>query len=149
WILRALSVTAGLSGRLDEAEELSRQAMGMFVELGDPLGLLIVSYDQAMAALLRGDYARARALFDEPVARARQVGGLMFVSVVVGLGILELRERRYAEAEAVFVEMLECSVDRGLIMFLALSLRGLAATAMAGGRIGSASRMLGAADRID
>jgi tetratricopeptide (TPR) repeat protein len=149
WLVRALSLVAGLSRRDDEADALSQQAMETFVALGNPQGMLIVSFDQAMGALLRGDYARARPLFEQPVVQARLHPSDHSPSILVGLGILELREQRYAEAEPLFVEILEWSMGRGFRMHLALALRGLAATAVAGGRVEPAVRMLGAADRID
>jgi len=70
-------------------------------------------------------------------------------SVLLDVGILELRERRFAEAGTVFVETLECGLRRGLRPHVALSLRGLAGTAAAAGALEAAARMLGAAETIE
>ena len=149
WSVRALSLIAGLRGDHAESDALSIQAMEMFRELGDVRAQFLIGPDRAMAAVLLGEYGRARALLNESVAQARGLSEDHLENTLVGLGILELRERRYAEAESVFVEILESSLRRGRRMHIALSLRGFAAIAAAAGRPESAGRMLGAADRID
>jgi tetratricopeptide (TPR) repeat protein len=149
WSVRVLSLIALLRGEHAEADALSSQAMEMFRELGDMRAQVLTGPDRAMAALRLGEYGRARALLNESVAQARGLSEDHLENTLVGLGILELRERRYAEAESVFVEILESSLRRGRRMHIALSLRGIAAIAAAGGRPESAGRMLGAADRID
>jgi predicted ATPase/class 3 adenylate cyclase len=149
WIVRTLGLIALLRGQNEEFEALSAQAIEMFRELGDTRALVLASSDPAMAALLRGDTVRARALLDENIAEAREFGEDYLALTLVTLGILELREQRIPEASAVFVELLDYSVRRGLRMHVALSLRGFAAIAFAGGRLETAARLVGAADRID
>jgi predicted ATPase/class 3 adenylate cyclase len=149
WSVRALSLIAGLRGENDEADALSQQAMEMFRELGDVRAQLLIAPDRALAAMLRGDYARARGLLDESVAQARGQSPDHLANTLVAVGILELLECRHAEAEAAFVEVLEYSLRHGRRTHVGLSLRGLAAGAAAQGRLEPAARMLGAADRID
>ena len=149
WIVRTLSLIALLRGQDEESDALSAQAVEMFRELGDTRALVLAASDPALAALLRGDTVRARALLDRSVAQAREFGEDYLALTLVALGILELREDRVSEASAVFVELLDYSVRRGLQMHVALSLRGFAAIAFAVERVETAARLVGAADRID
>src|SRR4051794_8475740 len=149
WIVRTLSLIALLRGQDEEFDALSAQTVEMFRQLGDTRALVLAASDPAMAALLRGDTVRARVLLDEGVAQARAFGEDYLALTLVALGILELREDRLPEASAAFLELLEYSVRRGLRMHVALSLRGFAAIALAGDRLETAARLVGAADRID
>jgi predicted ATPase/class 3 adenylate cyclase len=149
WSIRALSLIAGLRGENDRADALSQQAMDMFRELGDTRAQLLIAPDRALAAILRGDFVRARALLDESVAQARGRSPDHLANTLVAVGILDLLELRHAEAEAAFAEVLEYSLGHGRRTHVGLALRGFAAGAAARGLLEPAARMLGAADRID
>src|SRR5262249_46213401 len=113
WSIRALSLIAGLGGRHEEALALSNQAMEMFRELGETGARGLVRSDQAMAALVRGAHDRARALLEDAIAEARGGNPDHLDNTLIGLGILELREQRLAEAASIFVDVLESSLARG------------------------------------
>jgi predicted ATPase/class 3 adenylate cyclase len=150
WTVRNLSHVAAELGRPDEADSLSERAGEMFAEIGDRYGAFKVAHDRAIFALQRGDYARARRVLDETVAAARESeDDLSLANMLLDVGILELRERRYTEAVPAFIESLERGLRRGFRLHVALSLRGLAATAATAGRIEHAATMLGAAERIE
>jgi ATP/maltotriose-dependent transcriptional regulator MalT len=149
WIVRSLSGLAELRGDADEASSLSEQAAAMFHELGDVPGMLRVAQDRALFCVRRGDYGRARALLRENVAQARELDEHQLATFLIDVGMLELREHRYAEAVPIFLESLERALERSLRVHVAVSLRGLAATAAADGQLDAAARMLGTAGRID
>jgi hypothetical protein len=122
----------------------------MFRALDDKLGAVVVAHGQAMRRLHRGEYGAARPLLLEAVALARVLGMDEYLEgALLDLGILELRERRFAESTECFVEVLERSTGRGLRTFLAYSLRGIAATAAVRGHLEAAAQLLGAAGRIE
>ncbi len=149
-IVRFLSVIADMSGDDTEADSLAEQAEAMFRELGDRRGAFMVSSDRAIFMLRRGDYSRARELLNESIAWARASGSdYDLLPVLLDLGILELRERRHADAVTLFAEGLNIGVKQGLLHAISQSLRGLAATEAAGGQLDAAARMIGAAERID
>ena len=67
----------------------------------------MVSHDQATSRLQRGDYAAPGRSSTRASPRARELGTTsLSAGVLLDVGILELRERRYAEARA-FAESLE------------------------------------------
>ena len=149
-IIRFLSVIADMGGDDTEADSLAEQAEAMFRELGDRRGAFLVSSDRAIFMLRRGEYSRAREALNESIAWARESGREYdLLPVLLDLGILEVRERRHADAVTLFAESLTVGLRQGLLHSIALSLRGLAATAAADGQLDAAARMLGAAERID
>jgi tetratricopeptide (TPR) repeat protein len=150
WALRQLGVLAELGGEHERADALYDEAAAIFSELGGMRGLQTVTHDQGTNALGCGDYARARALLEESLARSRALGSAQSVaSVGLDLGILARRERRYDDATALFVEGVEGALRHGERIDIALSLRGLAATAVVSGELERAARMIGAAEAIE
>jgi hypothetical protein len=128
---------------------LSRQAVEMFRALNDERILAWLRHDQAIFALRRGNYSHARALFDAYVSRARELAyDHDLASALLDVGILELSERRHAQAVPVFAECLECALELGLRMHVAMSLRGFAAATAGLGEHEPAARLLGSADRL-
>src|SRR5262249_20242133 len=90
-----------------------------------------------------------RALLEACASRARELGlDFDLVCALLDIGILELAERRYAQAVTVFVESLERARGRGLRTHVAMSLRGLAAATAGHGELEAAARLLGSADRL-
>jgi len=148
WALRQLGVIAQLAGDLDEARVRYDGAAALFRELDEPQGMRIVAHDLGCLAIERGDYASARALLDEALARAQaldwEVG-----ATALELGILALREQRYDESLPLFVESLESALKYGRRPVIPPSLRGIAASAVARGDLEPAARMLGAAEGIE
>ena len=121
----------------------------MFRELGNKRHMMLVAHDQAIFSLRRGDYGHARSLLDACVSAWRELGNEQNLAwALLNVGILELRERRYADAVAPFAESLECALGRGLRIHLAVSLRGLAGAAAGRGELEPAARLLASADRM-
>jgi predicted ATPase/DNA-binding SARP family transcriptional activator len=150
WIVRALSHVVAERGEIDEADALSEEAETMFRELGDTRREFIMAHDRAIFALRLGDNARARTLLDQSLDRVREAGDeLGLLNMLVDVGILELRERQFADAVKVFLECLERADKHGLRVHVGMSLRGLAAGAVAGGDLQAGARLLGAADKRD
>jgi tetratricopeptide (TPR) repeat protein len=148
WALRQLGVIAQLAGDLDEARVRYDEAAALFRELDELQGLRIVAHDQACLAIERGDYTSARALLDEALARAEALDWDVGASALE-LGILALHEKRYDESLPLFVESLESAFKYGRRPIIPLSLRGIAASAVARGDLEPAARMLGAAEGIE
>jgi hypothetical protein len=150
WIVHMLGRIATRRGADDEAESRAVQAGAMFRELDDKLGAVVVAHGRAMRRLQRGEYDAARPLLLEAVAVARELGMEEYLDgALLDLGILDLRERRYAESTQAFAEVLQRALGRGLRPFVAYSLRGVAATAAVRGHLEVSARLLGAAGRIE
>jgi predicted ATPase/class 3 adenylate cyclase len=149
WSLRQLGVVAQERGELDTSDELYEQAAAIFLELGELRALQVMAHDQGTCALQRGDYVRARALFEENLARSRALGSDVEVgNAFLELGYLALHERRYEDSVVLFVASLESAVRYGVSVNLPLSLRGLVASTAIRGDIESAARMLAAAEAL-
>src|SRR5262249_47840255 len=147
--LRVLGGLAATNGDFDEADALFAQSAAMFRELGDARGVLMVAHEEAVCALQRGDYIRARALLEDVLEQSRQLGSDRWRgNALSDLGILALHEHRYDDSVKFFVESLAIAEENGIRTMASGSLRGLAAATAAAGDVESAARMLGAAERL-
>jgi predicted ATPase/DNA-binding SARP family transcriptional activator len=81
WALRQLGVIAHLGGNLDEARSRYDEAARLFRQLDEPQGIRIVTHDQGVLAIERGDFAAAHALLEDALAQARELGTKTYVSV--------------------------------------------------------------------
>jgi predicted ATPase/class 3 adenylate cyclase len=149
WSIRQLGLVAELRVDLDAAELLYEQADELFRDLDESRGLQMVADSRATVALERGDYARARLLLEENVARYRKLGWEADLGMsLLDLGILALHERRDEDAIPLFVESLESVLRHGMRTGLSIALRGMAAAATLRGDVEAAARILGAAEAI-
>src|SRR5262249_48458471 len=115
WALRMLGLVEAERGDHAESAELLEEAEALFRELGDRFALFAVLHDRGIGLLQQGDCARARPLLEQSALEARESGWLEILSnTLLDVGILELLERRRAEAGRVFAESLELAVARGL-----------------------------------
>src|SRR5262249_31987121 len=147
--LRHLGVIAGFRGDLEQAVSFTTQAESMYRRLGSERGLQVVADDQAIWALERGDFARARALFDEALERARTLeSGSHTASAVYGLGLLALCERRDAEAVRLFADSLTVFLRSGRRVDVPQALYGLASAAARRDDFETAACLMGAAEAI-
>jgi tetratricopeptide (TPR) repeat protein len=147
--LRILGVVAGSGGNFDEADSLSEQAAVLFRKLGHLNGLQMTVHDQAVWALERRDYARAKVLLDESLARARELSSDQRIAMtMLDLGILALLEGRHDDSIPLFTQSLESALRHGLRRVVPSALRGLATATAVRGDLESAARMLGAAETI-
>src|SRR5206468_4073743 len=125
WSLRLLATIAGLRGHLDEAQSLSEEATTIFRRSGELKGLAIISHAPGLWAMERGDYARARALLEESLARCQEFGTDEYAGYAyLDLGVLALHERRYQDSVPLFVEGLESALRHGRRVNVAEALRG-------------------------
>jgi tetratricopeptide (TPR) repeat protein len=141
----------GLSGDFDESEARYDQARATFLEVGDERGLAATAHNQGTFAMMKGDFARARELLAEGVARHRALGSSdsEIGNGLGDLGALAVYERRYDDAVPLLAEALESSLRSGRRINVAAALRGLAGVATAGGELDVAARMLGAAETLE
>ena len=156
WSLRELGVIAQLRGDLDEADSLYEQAAAMFRELGDVRGLQVVIHDQAICARCNAATTLgARALLEESLARARELGS----ELNVGERLLDLGSWRSTSAATTTRSRSSSRASRvalrhGCALNVAVSLRGLAAVgggqrrARAGGPHARRGRDARGADRM-
>ena len=149
WSLRQLGVVAQERGELRTSDELYEQAASIFHELGELRALQVMAHDQGTCALQRGDYVRARAFFEENLARSRELRSEIEVgNAFLALGHLALQERRYEDSTELFVASLESAIRYGVSLNVPLSLRGLSASTAVRGDLESAARMLAAAEAL-
>src|SRR5262249_4604283 len=108
--------------------------------------LLMVIGDRGTCALERDDYARARALLEESLRRARALGWERTVSdISINLGLVVLHERRYADSVPLFARSLGTALELCVRMHIPMLLRCRAATVTVRGDLEAAAGMLGAA----
>src|SRR5262249_1371562 len=113
-------------------------------------GVRVAIHDQALIALLRREFAHARALLEESLALSGDPRTSEdAANSVSDLGILALYERRYEDAGALFAQALDAALEGGWHAALPVGLRGLAAGAAARGELAAAARVLGAAEAIE
>ena len=150
WALGNLAITESIAGNFREADAFAAEAEQIFRDAGHQHGTLTQTHNRALAAIAEGDYARARPLLEQSLAQAERMGSDQHAgNALCDLGILDLYERRYEHAAPLFAHALESALRTGWRINVVYSLRGLAATAAAGGGLETAARLLAASDVID
>jgi tetratricopeptide (TPR) repeat protein len=150
WTLGNLGIIASLAGNFSESDAFAEEALDIFRELRLDRGVVIQTHNRALAAIAEGDYVRARPLLEQSLAGAERLGSDQNAgNALCDLGILDLYERRYEDAAPLFARALESALRTGWRINVVYSLRGLAATAAAGGDLERAARLSGASDVIE
>jgi tetratricopeptide (TPR) repeat protein len=150
WALGNLGIIASLAGNFSASDALAAESIEIFRELGHERGIVIQTHNRALAAVATGDYVQARLLLEQSLASAEHLGSDQYAgNALCDLGIVDLYERRYDEALPRFARALESALRTRWRINLVYSLRGLAATAAAGGDLERAARLLGASDTIE
>ncbi|MFG1753176.1 AfsR/SARP family transcriptional regulator [Streptosporangium sandarakinum] len=139
-----LAHLAGARADYARAAELARRA-------GSPTCLAAALRGLGDIARLEGDLTGARRLYEEALERfdphwVRSVGNR--VGALVGLGRVEERRGRIAEARARYRQAVELAVRSGPLPDGARAVECLAGTALAEGDAASAARLLGAATAL-
>ena len=136
-----------MAGELAESDAFAAEATEIFRELGHEHGVLTQTHNRALVAIAAGDYGRARPLLEQTLAASERVGADQHIgNALCDLGVLDLYERRYEEAAPLFARALESALRTGWRINVVYCLRGLAATAAAGGDLetgGATARRLG------
>ncbi len=105
---RALGVMAAIAaeeGEWDDAERYAEERGRLYRELGDEEGAIRALGSVGYVAQLRGDLNRANVVFQEVLAKARELG--MDVGFpLFNLGAVARKQGRFSDAEAVYEEAL-------------------------------------------
>jgi predicted ATPase/class 3 adenylate cyclase len=149
WSLGTLAIVAGMAGKFPESDAFADEAMAIFRDLDDEVGLLVTGHNQALWAMAEKDYVRARPLLERSLAGARKIGSDQSTgNALLDLGVLTFCEERLEEAEALFAEGLASAHRTGWRVNVVFSLRGIAATVLARDDLEAAGRLLGAAESL-
>ena len=128
----------------------AEEALALYREIGWEPGVAITLHRLASGARDLGDFARARALYEESIALWRRLGivwGLK--NVLIAVGDCALEQGLMDEAAEDYREGLEIAVRVGSELSVAYCLGGLSAVAAAGGRAEVAARLWGAVESIE
>jgi predicted ATPase/class 3 adenylate cyclase len=148
--LGSLGIIASLAGNFSDSDAFAAEAEQIFRDAGHEHGTQTQTHNRALAAIAAGDLVRARLLLEQSLANAERIGSDQHAgNALCDLGILDLYERRYEHAAPLFAHALESALRTGWRINVVYSLRGLAATAAAGGGLETAARLLGASDVIE
>lgn len=126
--------------------EASRQA---FREVGDDHFYIAVTRSVAWASEELGDQARYRALVEEYVGRAREVGNRRVLARGLGaLSMFAIEEGRLDEALGLLNESYRIDTDHGFVVHIATDLVRFAMLAVRYGKLPIAARLVGLSDRL-
>jgi tetratricopeptide (TPR) repeat protein len=105
---KALSAAGALAARQYEYARMKQryeEALGIFRELGDKVGVASSLNNLASVARHRGDFAPARSLIEESVQICRETGNEMgLANSLSNLANLHLEQGRFAEAQTLYDE---------------------------------------------
>ena len=105
---RALGVMAAIAaeeGEWDDAERYVEERGRLYRELGDEEGVIRALQNVGYVAQLRGDLDRAKAVYQEVLAKVRELG--MDVGIPLRtLGDVARKQGRFSDAEALYEEAL-------------------------------------------
>jgi predicted ATPase/DNA-binding CsgD family transcriptional regulator len=147
--LNRLGLAVWFAGDNERFRALAEESLAAFRELEDVEGIGLATLHVGMVALSRDDPAGARPAIEESLAIARSLGDRRTIAKgAYFLGDTALGLQEHAEARALYEESLGLSIELGDRWVSAISLEGLARTAVASGQPEAAARLLGAADAI-
>jgi predicted ATPase/DNA-binding CsgD family transcriptional regulator len=141
----SLAHLAGLAharGDVVQAERLCSESLAVLRQAGDRDALHFGLAISARLALRRGDRERARRELEECAALRRELSWPPLLGDATALGTLDIERGDFANAMARFREIIECTIDPGLLVF---ALLGVARVAAAWGDAPAAVRLSGAA----
>ncbi len=147
--LGRLGLAAFYSGDDETFGRLAEQSLAGFRELEDAEGIGLGLLHLGLAALSQGEPARARPLLEESLAISRELGDRRTIAkAVCFLGDAASGRHDYEAARPLYEESLSLSIELGDRWLSAISLEGLARTALATEQPEAAASLLGAADAI-
>ncbi len=128
-LLAGVATLAYLQGDYGAATEAADAAAALAVKLGPAAGRYATLREQAMAALMRDDFAAAEPLVEELLVAAREAdNGVGMSSCRINLAYMANRTGRHKRAEALLAENLPFVRSRGQARCEASSLVALAET---------------------
>ncbi len=148
-ILRQLGTIAQFQGRFESSLQLHERAHQLYRDRGDErLAAQLLSH-MSHTALGLGDAERARSLAEESLRIARLFNDRWATAIsTTQIGHLELREHRLEPARAYFSESARIFHDIGNPIYLSWCVEGLAAIAVADGRIDIAAKLCAAREAL-
>jgi predicted ATPase/DNA-binding CsgD family transcriptional regulator len=150
----ALGITALAlltQGHLEHAQHSLEECLTLCRELGNKRSVAYALSLLGLTAYLQSMYTRGHLLCEEGLRLSREVGDRRaMVFNLYGLSVIALGQSEYVAAQTCFEACLELLLALSYThkSFLALSLEGLAYTALAQGKPVWATRLLGAAELV-
>jgi predicted ATPase/class 3 adenylate cyclase len=134
-VLEGASVFAGIEGDQGRAEELARDGLVLYRELGDRRGTAVLLRNLGAAAVKRGDYPATRRLHEECASICRELGDRrLLANTTLNLGDLAAREGDLERASELTHESLALARELGATFEVALALILLGFVAVRQGR---------------
>jgi tetratricopeptide (TPR) repeat protein len=133
---------------------LYEQALALFRQVGDKLGIALELNGLGVVAEYEGDYARAGLLCEEALVIFKQLGMEILIAMELeSLGVVAQHQSDYRRAAMLFADGLALAQEIGFKQLIPMGLVGLAGVASAQDdlSLGSgerAARLLGAADAL-
>jgi DNA-binding CsgD family transcriptional regulator len=130
------------------ATELWEEALALVRQIGDDLRIGMTLTSLGYAALLQGDYERTKALCEETLAFAHELGSAIVEIIpetLVNLGLAVLSQGDHERARASFEEAMMMSQSTGKRPTIINILEAMASLAGARGELTRAARLWGAA----
>jgi predicted ATPase/DNA-binding CsgD family transcriptional regulator len=147
--LDRLGLAVWFAGDHERFRVLVEESLATFRELEDIEGVGLCLLHLGMVALSQDDPASARPLIEESLTICRGLGDRRTIAKgAYFLGDAASGVRDHTAARTLYEESLSLSVELGDRWVSAVSLEGLARTAMAKGQPEAAARLLGAADAL-
>ena len=136
-------------GALTPAREALEQALAVIRTLRDTRSLALLAATTADVARCQGDYDRAADLYSESLALYHELGNHAEIPAILhNQGYVALGTHDYRAAHDLFAESLRRQHAAGNPAGIAEGLGGLAALALAQGRLDRAARLFGAAEAL-
>jgi DNA-binding CsgD family transcriptional regulator len=136
-------------GELAAARASLEQGLALVRALRDTRSIALLAATTADAARCQGDYACAADLYGESLALYHELGNRAEIPAMLhNQGYVALGTRDYLVARELFAESLRRQHTAGNSAGIAEGLGGLAALAVAQGRLERAARLFGAAETI-
>lgn len=149
WTLRSHARMARHDGDLEVALEKFEQALTIAQELNWIPSELDDMEELAYTHYLAGNKIQAISLFSESLQRGKGIGHFDLVAWnLIGLAMVMLKSSQHEQAEALFVERLQCKPNESDSWQIALSLAGLSKLAWHHGREEAAAMLLGASEAM-
>lgn len=152
-----LQIDAGLvlarvglrEGNVVAVRRFAGDAQELALKIRDEPRELSAIHHLAEGARMGGDYRRARALYEDSLARNRTRGNRLMEAVeLVNLSMVEKKEGNLRQADANLNRAIQIALEINNSYILAASLIALAAVAISARRARQAARLLGRADAI-
>lgn len=125
--LRGAGALASLQNDHDAARALHQEALTIYQELGDSLGISTALLLLGTIAHDQGDYTSARSLFEQSLTIKLELGDRLGTAMLLNnLGIVAQQQGDYSKAKSLYEQSLAIKRDLGDNLGVAISLYSLA-----------------------